>query len=337
MCVLLRIFCKFVFVQIRPCVPYMIKLAIVVPCYNEIEVLPEISKQLLGLLIDLKSKQKISEKSYVLFIDDGSNDSSWEKIEELNKADDSFSGLKLARNVGHQNALLAGLHFVKNKCDAAITIDADLQDDVSAIGEMIEKFAEGTDVVYGVRDSRKQDSLFKKITAKSFYKFMRFLGVDTVYNHADFRLLSSRALEELARYDEKNLFIRGVVPLIGFKSDEVYYKRNERFAGTTKYPMEKMVNFAIDGITSFSVKPLRLIFLTGFLIMIASLFSFSYIMISYFGGGNIAGWTSVMISVWFLGALTIMALGIIGEYIGKIYTEVKNRPQYNIESKLFNE
>lgn len=315
----------------------MIKLAIVVPCYNEIEVLPEISKQLLGLLVDLKSEQKISEKSYVLFVDDGSKDSSWEKIEELNKIDDSFNGLKLARNVGHQNALLAGLHFVKDKCDAVITIDADLQDDVSAIGEMIDKFAEGNDVVYGVRDSRKQDSFFKRVSAKSFYKVMGFLGVETVYNHADYRLLSSRALEELDRYNEKNLFIRGVVPLIGFKSDKVFYKRKERFAGSTKYPVKKMLNFAIDGITSFSVKPLRLIFLTGFLIMMASVLSFSYIMISYFRGGNIAGWTSVMISLWFLGSLTIMALGIIGEYVGKIYTEVKNRPQYNIELKLFNE
>jgi len=313
----------------------MIKLAIVIPCFNEEEVMTELSNRLSSLISDLTKDKKISDNSFVLLIDDGSVDNTWTLISELHKKNNIFRGLKLARNVGHQNALISGLHFVTNKCDACISIDADLQDDISVIGEMISGLESGYDIVYGVRDSRKTDTVFKRSTAKLFYKFMQFLDVNTVYNHADYRLMSNRALRELVRFKEKNLFIRGIVPLIGFKTENVYYLRAERFAGKTKYPFKKMLNFALDGITSFSVKPLRLIFLIGCVIMLASVVSFAYIIISYLMGGTIAGWTSNMISIWFLGSLTIISLGIIGEYIGKIYTEVKDRPLYNVEETLF--
>ncbi len=313
----------------------MIKLAIVIPCFNEEEVMTELSNRLSSLILDLTKDKKIFDNSFVLLIDDGSVDNTWALISELHKKNSIFRGLKLARNVGHQNALISGLHFVTNKCDACISIDADLQDDISVVGEMISGLKSGYDIVYGVRDSRKTDTVFKRGTAKIFYRFMHFLGVKTVYNHADFRLMSNRALKELVRFKEKNLFIRGIVPLIGFKTENVYYSRAERFAGKTKYPLKKMLNFALDGITSFSVKPLRLIFLIGCIIMMASVVSFAYIIISYFMGGTIAGWTSNMISIWFLGSLTIISLGIIGEYIGKIYTEVKDRPLYNVEETLF--
>jgi glycosyltransferase involved in cell wall biosynthesis len=315
----------------------MIKLAVVVPCFNEEEVLPELVKRMSALFIDLISKGKISDESFVLLVDDGSVDNTWNIITEFYKQNKVFKGLKLARNVGHQNALISGLHFATNKCDACISVDADLQDDLNVFSEMIDGLESGFDIVYGVRSSRKKDTLFKRSSARFFYRLMLFMGVRTVYNHADFRLLSNRALRELKRFKEKNLFIRGIVPLIGFKSEKIYYVREERFAGKTKYPLKKMLNFALDGITSFSVKPLRIIFLIGCFILLASIVSFAYIMISYFGGGNIAGWTSNMISIWFLGSLTIISLGIIGEYIGKIYTEVKDRPLYNVEKYLFDE
>ena len=313
----------------------MIKLAIVIPCYNEEEVLNETSSRLLSVMNKLIDNHKISQSSYILFVNDGSKDNTWNIIQTLNDSNAIFCGLCLSRNVGHQNALLAGLNFVADKCDAAISIDADLQDDVNAIEEMVDKYNEGNDIVYGVRKERKKDSFFKKHTALGFYKFMSALGVESVYNHADFRLMSSRALKALLEYKEKNLFLRGIMPLIGYKTDKVYYNRDARFAGESKYPFTKMLNFAVNGITSFSVKPLRIIFLVGITSLIISLISFIYILVSYFSGHIIQGWSSIMVSIWLLGSLVIISLGIIGEYVGKIYTEVKERPLYNIEKILF--
>ncbi|MDR2010179.1 MAG: glycosyltransferase family 2 protein [Bacteroidales bacterium] len=313
----------------------MTVLAIVVPCYNEEEVLQETAKRLSDILNKLIIENKISGSSYVLFVNDGSKDRTWNIINELYNSGNVFYGLNLSHNVGHQKALLSGLHFVSDKCDAAISIDADLQDDVKVIEEMTDKFHEGYDIVYGVRKSRDSDSFFKKHTALGFYKLMKTLGVKTIYNHADFRLMSSRSLQALSEYKERNLFLRGIVPLIGYKTTNVYYAREARFAGESKYPFRKMMNFALDGVTSFSIKPLRLILIIGFISMAFCIISFFYIMISYFRGTIIQGWTSIMISLWFLGSLIIISLGIIGEYIGKIYTEVKERPRYNIESVLF--
>jgi len=313
----------------------MIKLAIVIPCYNEEEVLNETSSRLLSVMNKLIDNHKISQSSYILFVNDGSKDNTWNIIQTLNHSNAIFCGLCLSRNVGHQNALLAGLNFVADKCDAAISIDADLQDDVNAIEEMVDKYNEGNDIVYGVRKERKKDSFFKKHTALGFYKFMSALGVESVYNHADFRLMSSRALKALLEYKEKNLFLRGIMPLIGYKTDKVYYNRDARFAGESKYPFTKMLNFAVNGITSFSVKPLRIIFLVGIISLLISLISFIYILVSYFSGHIIQGWSSIMVSIWLLGSLVIISLGIIGEYVGKIYTEVKERPLYNIEKILF--
>ncbi|MDL2309333.1 glycosyltransferase family 2 protein [Bacteroidales bacterium OttesenSCG-928-B11] len=313
----------------------MVKLAIVVPCYNEEEVLNETSKRLLSVIDKLVHNNKISPESYILFVNDGSKDNTWMIISELHELNDTFCGLSVSRNVGHQKALLAGLEFVSDKCDVAISIDADLQDDVNAIEEMIDKHAQGNDIVYGVRSSREKDSFFKKHTALVFYKLMSALGVETVYNHADFRLMSSRALNALLEYKERNLFLRGIMPLIGYQTDKVYYKRDARFAGTSKYPFNKMLSFAINGITSFSVKPLRIISLVGVISLIISLISLIYILISYFSGNIIQGWSSMMASIWFIGSLIIISLGVIGEYVGKIYIEVKERPLFNIEKTLF--
>ena len=287
------------------------------------------------MLKRLIEAKKILDSSYVLFVNDGSNDTTWDIISELHNLDKTFNGINLAKNVGHQNALVAGLNFVSDSCDIAISIDADLQDDINAIEEMVDAYDEGYDIVYGVRSSRKKDSFFKKHTALLFYKIMLFLGVNTIYNHADYRLMSKRAIKQFMLYGEKNMFIRGVVPLIGYKTKKVYYKRESRFAGESKYPLRKMINFAVDGITSFSVKPIRFIFIIGFICLIFSFASLIYILISYNQGNTVPGWTSVMISLWFLGSITILSLGIIGEYIGKIYSEVKRRPSYNIETVLF--
>ncbi|MDD2385812.1 MAG: glycosyltransferase family 2 protein [Bacteroidales bacterium] len=313
----------------------MNRLAIVVPCYNEEEVINETATRFKALLKRLIEAKKILDSSYVLFVNDGSNDTTWDIISELHNLDKTFNGINLAKNVGHQNALVAGLNFVSDSCDIAISIDADLQDDINAIEEMVDAYDEGYDIVYGVRSSRKKDSFFKKHTALLFYKIMLFLGVNTIYNHADYRLMSKRAIKQFMLYGEKNMFIRGVVPLIGYKTKKVYYKRESRFAGESKYPLRKMINFAVDGITSFSVKPIRFIFIIGFICLIFSFASLIYILISYNQGNTVPGWTSVMISLWFLGSITILSLGIIGEYIGKIYSEVKRRPSYNIETVLF--
>jgi len=312
-------------------------LAIVVPCYKEEAVLPETTERLGAVIDSLIEKSIISDKSYVCYVNDGSTDRTWPLIKEYHETKRHFAGINLAGNVGHQNALMAGLHTVKDKCDIAISIDADLQDDVNVIGDMVKKYEEGCDIVYGVRKSRETDTWFKRNTALGFYNLMKYMGVKSVYNHADYRLMSRRALEQLSLYNEVNLFIRGIVPLLGYKTDCVYYDRAERFAGESKYPLSKMMNFAIDGITSFSVKPVRLIFNLGLIFILIAFFVFVFTMYKYFNGETISGWTSLILSIWFTSGCILLSLGVIGEYIGKIYTEVKARPRYNIESILINE
>ena len=312
-------------------------LYIVVPCYNECEVFPYTVKELTNLMEDLVEKNKISSFSRILFVDDGSKDNTWELISNSFESNKYVCGLKLARNVGHQNALFAGLMAAASKCDITISIDADLQDDVAAIYEMVDKYYEGNDIVYGVRSDRKNDTFFKRTTAQSFYKLMNGMGVKTVYNHADFRLMSVRAVEQLSNYKERNLFLRGIVPLIGYKTDCVYYERKERLAGTSKYPLKKMISFAFDGITSFSIKPISFIFTLGLIIIICSLIAAIYSLIAFFIGNTVPGWTSLMLSIWFLGGVQLVSIGVIGQYIGKIYMESKERPRYNIEVFLSDE
>ena len=309
-------------------------LYIVVPCYNEEEVLHETSKRLKEKMTTLINDRKISDKSRVLFVDDGSKDRTWEIIEELHEGDDLFSGLKLSRNKGHQNALLAGLMTAKDLADISISMDADLQDDINVVDKFVDKYHEGCDIVYGVRSSRKKDTVFKRGTAGMFYKLMRLLGVDIIDNHADYRLISKRALEALSQFKEVNLFLRGIVKQIGFKSDIVYYERSERFAGESKYPFRKMLNFAIDGITSFSVKPVRMIFWIGCIFILVALCVTGWTLHSYTQHNAVPGWSSLMISVWLVGGVILVSLGIVGEYIGKIYIEVKDRPRYNEEELL---
>ncbi|MEG2680121.1 MAG: glycosyltransferase family 2 protein, partial [Oscillospiraceae bacterium] len=296
-------------------------LYIVVPCYNEEEVLPETAKRLGDKLSTLMDAGKISEKSRVLFVNDGSKDKTWSIIEDLHRASPLFCGADLSRNRGHQNALLAGLATAQNRCDMAISMDADLQDDVDAVDQMVEKYLDGCDVVYGVRSSRKKDSFFKRFTAEGFYRVMNLLGAKVVFNHADYRLLSKRALEGLAEFKEVNLFLRGIVPLVGYRSDTVEYERGERFAGESKYPLGKMLSFALEGITSLSTQPLRMISGLGFLIFLVSIGMLIYILARFFTGHTITGWASVACSVWAIGGLILLSLGVIGEYIGKIYLE----------------
>lgn len=310
------------------------KLYLVIPCYNEEEVLSETAKRTREKLLELMEKGKISDESRICFVDDGSKDKTWELIDSLCAKDNIYCGLKLSRNKGHQNALLAGLMSVKEHCDAAISLDADLQDDINAIDAMVDKYHEGCEVVYGVRCSRKTDKLFKRTTARAFYRLMRAMGVETVYDHADYRLMSRRALEALASFDEVNLFLRGLVPLVGFKSDVVEYERNKRFAGKSKYPLKKMLSFAFEGITSMSIKPIRMISALGFLIFVASIGMLIYSLIRHFTGNTVEGWTSIVVSVWAVGGLQLLAIGVIGEYIGKIYLETKHRPKYIIDTKL---
>lgn len=309
---------------------------LVVPCYNEEEVLRETASRLKDKMQGLIINKVISDKSRITFVDDGSKDKTWSIIEELNSNDKIFSGVKLSRNRGHQNALLAGLMTVKGYCDAAISLDADLQDDINVIDKFIEKFNYGCDVVYGVRSERKTDTVFKRTTAQGFYKIMKALGVDIVYNHADYRLMSKRALDSLQDFKEVNLFLRGIVPLIGYKSDVVLYERNERFAGESKYPLKKMLSFAFEGITSFSVKPIRLILAVGIIMFISSLVALLYFLIIWLAGKTIQGWTTVVASIWMIGGIQLLCLGVIGEYIGKIYIETKERPKYIID-KFINE
>lgn len=309
-------------------------LYLVIPCYNEQEVLPETSKQLLEKMTSLIKKEKISDKSKIVFVNDGSKDKTWELIEQLHAENPIYQGVKLSRNRGHQNALLAGLMTVKEHCDMAISLDADLQDDIDAIDEMVDKYYEGNDIVYGVRNARDTDTAFKKKTAQGYYKVLKFLGVDIVYNHADYRLMSKRALDGLESFKEVNLFLRGVVPMIGYKSDCVYYARKERFAGESKYPLKKMLAFAWEGITSLSVKPIRMIMTLGSLIFLVSIGILIYSLIRFIMGDTITGWTSTVISIWAIGGLQLLAVGIIGEYIGKIYLETKERPKFIVEKYL---
>ncbi len=307
---------------------------IVVPCYNEKEVLPETTRQLMPLLEDLMVQGKISRKSRILYVNDGSKDGTWQIVSRLYQEHEMVSGLNLSRNRGHQNAVLAGLMYAKEYCDAAITMDADLQDDINAINEMVDKFREGMDVVYGVRSSRRTDTFFKKFTAEGFYRLMKWMGVDIIFNHADYRLMSRRVLHQLEDYREVNLFLRGIVPLIGYPSGQVYYERQERFAGESKYPLRKMLSFAFDGITSFSIKPIRFILSLGTLIFVISIAILIYSVIRHIIGATVLGWSSLMVSIWALGGLQLLAIGVIGEYIGKIYLETKGRPRFAVQDVL---
>jgi len=310
-------------------------LAIVSPCYNEEEVLTSTTQQLTRLLDSMVQGGTISPQSRIVYVDDGSKDRTWQLIDSFAKAHGNVCGVKLAGNSGHQNALVAGLEASLDFADVLVSIDADLQDDIKVIAHMVESYSvKGCDIVYGVRRERKTDTWFKRTTAQGFYKLMHHLGVKSVYNHADFRLMSKRAVRQLLNYGERNLFLRGIVPLIGYKTDQVFYDRIERQAGESKYPLSKMLNFAIDGITSFSIRPVRLVFTMGVVFMLIALVMLVYVLYSYFSGHAVTGWSSMILSVWFVGGCVLIGLGIVGEYIGKIYIEVKQRPRYNVETKI---
>lgn len=306
----------------------------VVPCYNEEAVLEETTARLREKFESLIKEDKISPKSKVLYVNDGSKDKTWNLIKQIHEKDKMFRGICLSRNRGHQNAVLCGLMQAKEEADMVISMDADLQDDINAIDEMVDKYHEGFDVVYGVRNSRKTDTFFKRFTAQAYYKMLLFMGVDIVYNHADFRLMSKRVLKEMENYKEVNLFLRGIVPMIGFPSTNVYYERHERFAGESKYPLKKMLHFAFDGITSLSVKPIRLITTVGAGIFFLSICMLIYSIVIHFLGKSLVGWSSLMVSVWALGGLQIFSIGVIGEYIGKIYMETKARPRFIVQEYL---
>lgn len=312
----------------------MKRLMIIVPCFNEEAVFPSSAEQLIAVVDNLVKKEKISADSGILFVNDGSRDRTWELIQAAYKDSKYVYGLNLAGNVGHQNALLAGLNTLKDICDMSISIDADLQDDIGVIEEMVDKYYAGADIVYGVRNDRKSDSFFKRFTAQSFYKFMAAMGVQSVYNHADFRLMSARAMQTLSGYKERNLFLRGIVPLLGYKTDCVYYARKERTAGESKYPLKKMLSFAWNGITSFSIRPITVVAVFGAIIIACTAVAFIYTLISYFLGRTVPGWSSLMISIWFLGGVQLFSIGIVGQYVGKTYIESKERPRYNIEDFL---
>ena len=306
-------------------------LAIVVPCYNEEEVLPQTNHNLRALLDGMMRDGLVADGSYILYVDDGSLDNTWRFIADCSEGDTHVRGVKLAGNVGHQNALMAGLDTARADADVTVSIDADLQDDIQAIPEMVRKYAGGCDIVYGVRRKRTTDTWFKRTTAQLSYKFMAAMGVKTVYNHADFRLMSRRAVDALCRYEDRNLFLRGLVPQLGYKTDTVYYDRLERRAGESKYPPGKMLSFAVDGITSFSGKPLRLIFYLGLVFLLISLGILAYVVVSLCRGYGVQGWASLMLSIWFVGGCLLICMSVIAAYIGRIYTETKRRPRYNIE------
>lgn len=312
-------------------------LYVVIPCYKEEEVLPETSKRLKEKIETLIAENIISPKSRVMFVNDGSKDKTWDIICDLHKENKLFSGVNLSRNKGHQNALLAGLMTAVNFADMIISMDADLQDDINAMDDMIKEYYNGNDVVYGVRSSRKKDTFFKRFTAEGFYKFMKTLGVDIVFNHADYRLMSKRAVEGLSQFKEVNLFLRGIVPQIGYKWTTVEYERAERFAGESKYPFKKMLSFAFDGITSFSIKPIRMVFNVGLIVFLISIIMLIWALVAKISNSSNAGWSSLMGSIWLIGGIQLLSLGIIGEYIGKIYSETKSRPRYIIESVLNDE
>ena len=309
-------------------------LYIVVPCYNEEAVLPETQKELGNKLNDMISAGAISEESRIVFVDDGSKDRTWELIEKYHRENSKIGGVKLAHNRGHQFAVLAGLMTVKDLCDMAITMDADLQDDIDVVDKFVEKYKEGCEVVYGVRNSRATDTFFKKTTAEGFYKIMQAMGVDIVFNHADYRLMSKTVLDALSEYKEVNLFLRGIVPLIGYKSDIVEYARKERFAGESKYPLKKMLAFAIDGITSFSIKPIRMITTLGVGALGVSALMILWFIIGAVRGNTVSGWATIVVSIWLFGGLILLGLGVVGEYIGKIYMEAKGRPRFRVEKFL---
>ncbi|MBQ4007740.1 MAG: glycosyltransferase family 2 protein [Muribaculaceae bacterium] len=309
-------------------------LYIVVPCYNEQEVLPITTPKLIEQLNALVEAQLIDKESRILYVNDGSIDDTWQLIEQYTQQHPQVCGVKLAGNVGHQNALLAGLEAASERADITISIDADLQDDVAVMRDMVQKYHEGCDIVYGVRRERKTDTWFKRNSALAFYKLMRRLGVKSVYNHADYRLMSRRAVKQLLNYRERNLFLRGIVPLVGYKTDSVFYDRSERLAGESKYPLSKMINFAVNGITSFSIKPVRMVLTLGIIFTLIALGILVYVLIAYFNGRTVSGWASLILSLWFIGGCVLIGLGIVGEYIGKIYIEVKDRPRYNIEKEI---
>lgn len=312
-------------------------LYIVVPCYNEQEVLAETSRRLLEKVEALKAQDKIDAKSRIMFVNDGSKDATWVMIQDLCEQNKVFAGVNLSRNRGHQNALLAGITTAAEYADMIVSMDADLQDDINAVDDMISAYHQGNDVVYGVRSSREKDTFFKRSTAQAFYRLLRLLGAEIVYNHADYRLLSKRAAKALLSFDEVNLFLRGIVPMVGYKSTTVTYERGERFAGESKYPLGKMLTFALEGITSLSIKPIRMITVGGLLVCIVSVIMLIKAFVDYFAGNVVPGWTSIIISIWVLGGLQLFAIGIIGEYIGKTYMETKARPKFIIESVLLKE
>lgn len=309
----------------------MTTLYLAVPCYNEQEVLPDTTQKLVQKMQSLIDSERISADSRIMYIDDGSKDKTWEIIEQLHEEYELVSGLKMSRNRGHQNALYGGLMVAKEHADAVISIDADLQDDIDAIDEMLTKYEDGAEIVYGVRSKRETDTFFKRFTAEGFYKILKFLGAEVVFNHADYRLMSKRALKEFERFGEVNLFLRGMVPMVGFKTDTVTYERKERLAGESKYPLKKMLGLAWEGVTSLSIKPIRFITLLGAIVFIISIIMLIYSLISHFIGNTTLGWTSLIVSIWALGGLQLLAIGVIGEYLGKIYLETKHRPRFIVE------
>jgi polyisoprenyl-phosphate glycosyltransferase len=309
----------------------MNRLCIVIPCYNEEEALEYTNAEMIRTIRRLAEAGKIESGSFILYVDDGSKDNTWNKIEGYRKQYDCVFGLKLARNTGHQNALTAGLLTAKDYADMIISIDADLQDDISVMEDMIDKFEQGYDIVYGVRNRRDTDTFFKRTTALGFYKLMQAMKIDIIYNHADYRLMSKRAVEQFSVYTERNLFLRGIIPLIGYQSTSVRYDRKPRVAGESKYPLSKMLSMAFEGITSFSIQPIRMITHLGLAIVLCSVFAAVYAFYSYITGKVVAGWTSTILSIWFIGGVQLLSIGLIGTYIGKIYIEVKDRPRYNIE------
>ncbi len=312
-------------------------LYLVIPCYNEEEALPETAKQLEQKMLSLMQKQLIHQNSRIVFVNDGSKDKTWKLIQQYHEENHLFQGVNLSRNKGHQNALLAGLMTVKTFCDVTISLDADLQDDIDAIDHMMEKYYSGCEIVYGVRNSRETDTFFKKTTAEGYYHLMQFLGADIVFNHADYRLMSRKALDGLEQFKEANLFLRGIVPMIGYQTGEVYYARKERTAGESKYPLKKMLSFAWEGLTSLTIKPIKMVTTCGAIVFFVSIIMLIYCLIRHFTGETIQGWTSTVVSVWAIGGLQLLSIGIIGEYIGKVYLESKARPKYFVTEYLNDE
>lgn len=312
-------------------------LYVVIPCYNEEEVLPITAPLFLEQLNKMQEASLVSDDSRIMFVNDGSKDKTWDIITQLSESDKRYIGISQSRNRGHQNAVLAGLMESKDKCDITISIDCDGQDDISAMEDMVKAYLDGADVVYGVRSNRKKDSFFKRTTAHGFYKFMKFMGAEVVYNHADYRLVSARVLKEFAEFKEVNLFLRGMIPLVGFKSTSVYYERNERIAGKSKYPLRKMFSLAIDGITSLSIKPLRMISSLGIIMAVLSFIGVIWSVVSRFFGFTVAGWASMVAILCFVSSVQLISIGVIGEYIGKIYMEVKKRPRYIISERTYDD